>query len=136
MTTWDLVIPGRPGVKGNSKQIRKTRAGRLFVASNNKDKANENHARASVREQWKGPPLADALRVDVCFSFAVPKSRARRTRAGDWYAQRPDRDNLHKMVADAMSGIVYLDDSQIVAGAVEKRWADIDATHVHITVAQ
>ena len=46
-------------------------------------------------------------------------------------AQRDgDVDNLSKSVLDAMNGVVFLDDRQVVAMRAEKRCSEADAVHV------
>lgn len=37
---------------------------------------------------------------------------------------RPDRTNFCKLAEDILNGIMYLDDSQIVGGSVEKWYSD------------
>lgn len=52
-----------------------------------------------AKNQWKRPPLADALGLSVRFFFKTKRRR--------------DLDNQNKLILDALSGIVYEDDSQI-----------------------
>lgn len=53
-----------------------------------------------ARSQYRGKPLAGELAVSVRFYFATRRKR--------------DLDNQNKLVLDALSGIAYADDSQIV----------------------
>ena len=57
----------------------------------------------------------EPLECRVKFVFFLPKSRK-----NPWATSRPDLDNLYKAVTDAMNGIVYRDDSQIVRAIIEK----------------
>lgn len=59
-----------------------------------------------AKTQWKGKPLTGALEVTVNLFFADKRRR-------DW-------DNFNKIWADALTGIAYEDDSQIVAAHVFK----------------
>lgn len=75
------------------------------------------------------PPAADAvaLRVVACFTPPASWSRAKRAQAlaGELRPKvKPDWDNLGKIVSDAMNGVVYLDDAQIVDASVGKRYAE------------
>lgn len=59
----------------------------------------------------------------------IPKSTSKKTRLLMLEGKirpttRPDRTNLCKLMEDVFNGIVYLDDSQIVGGAVEKWYSD------------
>ena len=38
--------------------------------------------------------------------------------------KKPDADNIIKSIADALNGIAYADDSQIVQATVNKWWAE------------
>ena len=40
-----------------------------------------------------------------------------------WPTKRPDGDNVLKLVADALNGVAYEDDSQIVYMTIKKEYA-------------
>lgn len=72
-------------------------------------------------------PLAGPLVVTIAAyrSRGMPRSRIGRQRAEDGLirpATRPDCDNYSK-ACDALNGIVWGDDGQIVTLTVEKRWS-------------
>ena len=69
------------------------------------------------------------LEVRTRFIFPMPKSRK-----NPWATSRPDLDNLYKAVTDAMNGIVYKDDSQIVRGLLEKGYEIDGEGYAEITV--
>lgn len=48
--------------------------------------------------------------------------------------RKPDIDNVWKLVADALNGHAFRDDSQITRAAVDKRWANPGETE-HLTVS-
>jgi Holliday junction resolvase RusA-like endonuclease len=68
-------------------------------------------------------PIVGPVRMDLTSVRPAPASwsKAKREAAGEWDTRKPDRDNIEKLVADALNGIAYADDAQIVAGEVEKR---------------
>ena len=84
---------------------------------------------------WQGPLL-----MKVTCYFPRPKSHfgtgknatKLKESAPTWKASRPDFDNLIKFIADALNGVFYKDDSQIVFASVSKRY-EID-TEVGVTV--
>lgn len=49
---------------------------------------------------------------------------------GRFHAQRPDADNLTKLVGDALNGIAYLDDSQIAETFARNVWGPTAQTVV------
>ena len=70
---------------------------------------------------------------DALFTWKRPSrlpspSRGPRSEKWDWQPgsiqQKPDKDNLNKMVMDGMTGIVYADDCQVASGQQHKGWVD------------
>lgn len=45
---------------------------------------------------------------------------------------KPDFDNLQKLVADALNGIIYKDDCQIVTAFIFKEYSRAPATHIEV----
>ena len=92
-------------------------------ASEYKEKIKNAYKESGGKFFEKGTPL----RCDVCFLIAVPRSesllkRQRLIREGR-PTKRPDIDNLYKLIADALNGIAYYDDSQIVRLSLSKFWS-------------
>lgn len=80
----------------------------------------ESRVRTIAQIQMKlGAPLQGALRVSVIITRGVPASWSKKKTQDAlhgviWPVSRPDMDNCIKSITDAMNGIVYVDDSQIV----------------------
>jgi len=72
-------------------------------------------------------PIEVSVSVDILAIFARPQSHWRKngtlTKAARQWPPKNDWDNIAKAVCDALTGIAYLDDDQIVRGGVEKRYA-------------
>lgn len=144
MTTWECIIPGRPTTKGNSRRIFRA-GGRPFTASSPQAIAAENAARAIAFAARPPAPLAGPLVLDVVFAFAIPQAARERVgkrgvrpatiTAGEPCMRRVDRGNLLKLLEDALEGIVYENDSQIVDGSVAKVWGERDETRVCVRQA-
>ncbi len=64
-------------------------------------------------EIWRGP-----IRIDLHFGLPKPKSAPKRRRV--WPDRRPDLDKLTRAVLDALTHIVFSDDSQIVELSASK----------------
>ena len=67
--------------------------------------------------------------VRVMAFFEIPKSWSKKKRlqaiSGELqHMSTPDCDNLFKIVADALNGIFYDDDKQIVAASVSKHYSE------------
>lgn len=64
--------------------------------------------------------------ADITCYFAMPKSwsdRKKKAKSGQPCTKRPDADNIAKAILDALNGLAYDDDSQIVDLTVRKFWA-------------
>lgn len=72
--------------------------------------------------------LALPLAVWVEGLFALPK----RVKVRNWHTQRPDADNVAKAALDALNGVVFFDDAQVVTLKAEKRWSDKDQLSVFV----
>ena len=70
---------------------------------------------------WRYEPLADALKVEICFFLKKPKSAKR-----ELPTVKPDIDNLVKAVLDAGNGIIWNDDNQV---CILQTWKDYDPEH-------
>ena len=118
-----VTLAGTPTGKGRPRFRRET--GHTYTPEKTRD--YETNLRIEAQHIMGDRPLLDGpLRVDVVAAFDVPKwSAKRRTQAlagGILPTKKPDADNLLK-VLDALNGVVWLDDSQIVVSSVRKVYA-------------
>lgn len=78
------------------------------------------------------------LRMSVDIFMSVPKSASLKKKyhlIGDERpTKRPDNDNFYKGIADALNGVAYYDDSQIVSTEINKFWS-IDP-RVEVTIRE
>lgn len=105
----------------------------------------------AARGAVNGCPAWDtvgAMELDLLFVLPRPRPRGgsgTRTRHGPpgplttggrlWCSRSPDRDNLEKAVTDALSGVVYVNDAQVVDGRTVKVYAAIgERPHVVVRV--
>jgi len=70
------------------------------------------------------PPFAGPIRLMCEFRLPYPASSIRKYQFG-WlpHTKKPDVDKLFRMVADAMTGIVWRDDAQVCFSAINKVYA-------------
>lgn len=83
-------------------------------------------------------PLAGPVKLTIFATFPVPASctkaeRIRRMAAP--HTQKPDADNIGKLVKDALSGIAYGDDAQVADLTVRKVWGHEGRTVVTVEAA-
>ena len=105
---------------------RVTRAGRVYTPK--KTEQAEQDIRAMARYvMCDEPPIEGPVELVVTFTMDVPASWSK-TKRQQAYAQqikpaaKPDIDNLAKTVMDAINGVVYQDDAQVVRITATKRY--------------
>jgi len=96
-----------------------------------------NDLRAILKEDYKEPLLDEALSMDLNFYLKIPKGVSKKVRelmiSGKMRPiKTPDRDNLQKFISDVLQGVVYKNDSVIVAGSSEKWYAESPRTEITI----
>lgn len=89
-------------------------------------------ARGSIRAGFEGPVI-----LSLVSHRKVPKSWPKR-RHGEQDTMKPDGSNILKLVEDALNGIAYKDDKQIVASIPLKapRLGDFDWLEIEVTYCQ
>ena len=68
---------------------------------------------------------------------AIPKSWSKRRKEEAKYpVSKPDIDNVYKIVSDALNGIVWKDDSQVVHGEIWKKYSDFPRVDIDIEILE
>lgn len=116
-----------------------SRGGYVHVYDPQKVKNFKNVLRSLASAQYQRPPLLGPLSVSLTFYRPVQKSiskteRERRLSNQSKPAVKPDTDNYIKSTLDALNGVLWDDDSQIVKLTAEKRYAE--KGKIIITVTQ
>ncbi len=81
--------------------------------------------------------LRGQLEITVTAFFAIPKSESKKKAVLMQEGiirptKKPDMDNILKIVCDALNGLAYKDDSQIVTAQVYKFYGDRPRVEVEI----
>ena len=83
----------------------------------------------AAKQAHGGQPLTGPLSVQITFHMLRPKYHWRKNGelkpdAPTFHTVRPDALKLARSTEDAMTGIIYADDSQTVRLEISKRYAD------------
>lgn len=92
-------------------------------------------ADAYVRLTDTKAPSGVPVRIDITERRALPKKAPKRLRA-ECDLGKPDLDNVMKLVLDALNGVAYEDDSQVVEVHGVKEWRThrgSDETEIAVT---
>ncbi len=117
-------VPGKPQGKGRP---RFTRSGHTYTP----DHTAEYEERVKLAyKQAGGGKLSGFVSADILAVFTVPKSYTKAQRAAALNAsfapKKPDCDNIAKIILDALNGLAYDDDAQVVKLRVEKRYGETE----------
>lgn len=99
---------------------------------------NLGNAQQEIKNQgWKYTELP--LAVTITAYMSVPTSKSKKFKQAailgrERPAKKPDTDNIFKCITDALSGIAYKDDKQIVAATVNKWYAEVPRVEALIRI--
>ena len=120
-----LTIPGEPVAKG---RVRMTSSGIAYTP------AKTMNYEILVKELYiinhqDRPLIEGQIEATLKAYFTIPKSATKKKRAlmideKVRPIKRPDLDNIAKTVLDALNGLAYKDDSQVVSLILEKYYSD------------
>ena len=97
----------------------------------------ETHVAMKARQAiGASEPLKGALTVFLYLRYAVPASYSKKRKEacllGLEYPKKQDIDNVYKSITDAMQGIVFLNDSQIVEAHIKKVYAESAGANIMV----
>jgi Holliday junction resolvase RusA-like endonuclease len=128
-----FTIPGDPVGKGRA---RSTNAGIHYTPQ--KTRNYEAFVKMLAVEAMRGEkPIEGACAVEILVKVAMPKSTSKKNRdlmLRDFIrpTKKPDNDNIEKAINDAMNGVVFTDDVQIVDNHTVKTYSDYPETTVYV----
>ena len=132
-----FTIPGEPQGKARPRVVR-GKDGRAHSYTPDKTVQYETLIRREYRRQG-GMRFPDGavLSVRMVAWYAVPKSASKQHRAAMLAGEllptkKPDLDNIAKVICDALNGVAYHDDAQVVELYAEKRWDENPRVDVEI----
>jgi crossover junction endodeoxyribonuclease RusA len=130
-----FTVPGKPAPQGSKRHVGN---GRMVESSKDVGPWRERVAyfgRQAMYQTGFDPLSKCPLEVELFFVMVRPTSAPKRTTPPA--IKRPDIDKLSRAVLDALTFIVFDDDSQVVSLKVHKRIAEIgEPPGVHITVTE
>lgn len=120
-----FIIPGEVRPKDRP---RFTKTGRIFTPKQTID--YENKVKACYMTEYPYGVAFPEQPVEMVLNIyiQVPRSFSKKKRdhmiCFEYPTRKPDVDNQLKAVADALNGVAYMDDKQVVSVTVRKFWAD------------
>ena len=139
--TVSFFVPGDPIPKGSMKAF--VVGGRARLTNNDeRTKPWQMAVAMYARQNWSNLPSEAAFSIQACFFLRRPRSHY--TGTGKLKNGAPpfptmkkaDTDKLFRLVGDALTGIVYFDDSQVIDIQATKRYADVAGAQVTCKVIE
>ena len=129
-----FTIPGDPVPQPRPRVSTRGGHGHAYVPAKHPVHSYRRAVAAAAKAAGAGVH-GDAVEIIIDFVFARPKSHLRKTGlaadAPQW--PRKDIDNLEKAVLDALNGVAWHDDSQVVRVVKSKSYGTEARTTVRIT---
>lgn len=118
----ELIFEGVPCVQ---KRHRDSIRGGKYDPSSAEKKIIRIKAMVQMRDKRVLRHLKGPIKLEMSVGTVIPKSWSQKRRkevSGKYDTRRPDCDNYLKLYQDALNGLVYADDSEIVDVHVTKKY--------------
>lgn len=133
--TIEFWVPGRPVAKGSKNAFPfKRKDGSLGASVVEVSSENLKPWMNAVREEAKRffvNTCVNAFDVVLIFFFKPPKKKVRR-----YHTVKPDIDKLTRAVLDALTGVVWDDDSQVVGLQAVKKYGTSEGCNIMIEIVR
>lgn len=134
-----FTVPGEPTGKGRPRVFKANGVSRAVTPQ--KTLSYENLVKWIVSESMQVEQLTGEVEAEIKAYYAIPKSMTKKNRQlieeGKLHpTKKPDLDNVAKIILDALNGIAYKDDSQVVRLHVEKEYADDNKPRVEVVLRE
>lgn len=128
---YSLTIPGDPVAKA------RPRVGKFGTFTPQKTKNYETLVKELYFAKHGQTLLEGELKIDLKAYFSIPKSTSKKKRTEMQGGRirptkKPDIDNIIKSVTDALNGVAYVDDSQVVEIVAQKYYSDVPRVKIEI----
>ena len=118
---------GLPVAQGRPRAFKMKGHIRMYDPDTSKDW--KRTVLAQALEHKPPAPVEGPLAMTLSFELLRPKSAPKRVQ---YPTHKPDLSNLLKAIEDALTGVVYRDDSQIVSLTVTKRFGLAPGVEVRV----
>lgn len=123
--SYRFTVPGQPQGKGRPRFAVNGGYARAYTPE--RTASYENLVKLSYQREYGQTMTAGALKMAIRAYYTMPSSWSKKRRLAALNREiypvvKPDMDNIVKVICDALNGIAYLDDKQIVSLEMYKRY--------------
>ena len=118
-------VRGTPTPKGS---LTRMPGGAMIPAGTTESRKRMDQWKNDIRREATDamgdrPAIVGPVRLFVEFAFLPPKSIRKAEQGWKMHTTKPDVDKLFRALSDALTGIVWRDDSQVCMSAINKTYA-------------
>lgn len=142
MTTLSFFVPGIPRPGGSKKGFYIAKIKRVVItdASGKPGKDWRGDVKAVALQAYKGDPLDEPLRLSIEFTMPRPKNHYRsngqlKPGAPHFHTSKPDTTKLIRSLEDALTGILWKDDSSVCMQSAVKVYGEKPGARVTLDSA-
>jgi len=134
--TYSLIIPGKPMGKQRPRFSSFGKFTKVYTPKETLDKEKEIK-KLFLQKYPKHDTIESAIKVEVIAYMYIPKSTSKKKKQmmlNDDIKSiiKPDVDNIAKLILDALNGLAFKDDKQIVELVCYKRYSDEPRSEITI----
>lgn len=132
-----FLVEAKPQGKARARTFYDKRADKMRSVTPQQTKSYEDLIRWSYKAaggQYMGEKL---IKVEIQAFYPIPKSWSKKKRNDAIFERirpttKPDCDNIIKVVLDALNGVAYYDDKQVVSVSCDKYYGETGYLRVKI----
>ena len=140
MTSVMFTVPGKPQGKARARTYYNVSTKKHCSTTPENTVLYENFIKDRYLQMAKGAFLEreKPVTLRIIARYLPPKSVSKKRKLDmlegrELPLKKPDMDNIVKVVADALNGVAYHDDTQIVSLSMEKFYSDSPRVEVSIS---
>lgn len=128
MTEIFILVPGEPVAKGRPRFAKRG----AFVTTYTPEKTRDYELKVSCearRSMGDRAPILGPVGIKIDLMIGIPQSWSKKKRLQAFSGEirptsKPDWENVCKALCDALNGIAWVDDSQVVEATVTKQYSE------------
>lgn len=127
----EFSVLGNTATKGSTRSFISRRTGRIVTQADHRNLGAWTQAAkwAAMQAGAVVVPRPKPVMLHASFQFLAPKSAPNRLN----HTVKPDIDKLLRAVLDALTGIAYEDDSQVIAVNASKCYGPYEQCQIRVT---
>ena len=124
-----ITIPGEPQGKARARTVKTKKSKTISYTPDNTVNYEALIKQIYMYEIKPKALITKPVTMLIKAYFSIPKSTTKSKRIDMLYnnirpTKKPDADNIAKIICDALNGIAYKDDTQVVSLTVEKWYTE------------